>query len=51
MALVHGALLIIEIIMMFFTMERVITISMVRSIRAENCCYWLMMKKRENITK
>lgn len=41
----------IGIIMMFFMMGKVTTILMDRSIRAENCCYWLMMKKMENITK
>ena len=44
-------LLLIGVITMFITTEKAIIILMVRFIRAENCCYWLMMKKRQNIIK
>lgn len=42
---------IIEIIMMFIMMEKVITILMDRSIMAGNYCCWHMMKRMGNIFK
>ena len=44
-------LLLIGVITMFITMERVIIILTAQFIRVENCYYWLMMKKRRNIIK